>query len=146
MLQNQAGNQPNIQLSISQTDPIADMLSRIRNAIAVNKDEVMIPSSKMKLAIAQQLVKSGFIDNVAETKLGIGKMLKVTIKSPLDNAKITEIQRISKPGRRHYVKSKDIPTVKRGRGIIIVSTSKGLMTDSEARKNGLGGELICKVY
>lgn len=146
MLQNQAGSQPNLHLSISQTDPIADMLSRIRNAIAVNKDEVMIPSSKMKLAIAQQLVKSGFVNNVAETKLGIGKMLKVTIKSPLENAKITEIQRISKPGRRQYVKSKDIPTIKRGRGIIIVSTSKGLMTDSEARKSGLGGELICKVY
>jgi len=146
VLQNQAGSQPNIQLSISQTDPIADMLSRIRNAIAVNKDEVMIPSSKMKLAIAQLLVKSGFVDNVVETKLGIGKMLKITISSPLDNARITEIQRISKPGRRQYVKSKDIPTVKRGRGLIIVSTSKGLMTDSEARKNGLGGELICKVY
>lgn len=128
------------------TDPIADMLTRIRNAILVRKSEVSMPHSKVKQSVAELLKRSGFIQNVSVSEASIGKTLKVTINSEGDNAKITEIVRLSKPGRRVYYASRDIPTVKRGRGIVIVSTSKGVMTGDDAKKSGVGGELICKVY
>lgn len=133
-------------MSTVSTDPIADMLTRIRNAINVRKSEVMVPHSKVKEAIAKVLVANKFLQNVEVIELGVGKMLKITIHNPQENARITEISRISTPGRRFYVGSKDIPTVKQGRGIIVISTSKGLMTGREARQQQLGGELICKVY
>ena len=145
MSQNQVGNSMKIVGSTS-TDPIADMLSRIRNAILVHKSEIMVPHSKLKKAVLQVLVDNNFITKFEEISLGVGKVLKVTINSPDVNSKITHISRISKPGRRMYVKSKDIPKVKHGRGIVIVSTSKGLFTDKQARQQALGGELICKVY
>jgi small subunit ribosomal protein S8 len=131
---------------ITSTDPIADMLSRIRNAIAVRKHEVSMPHSKAKEAVAKLLVESGFLAGVKSSDDKIGKTLTITINSEDENAKITEINRLSKPGRRYYVGAKEIPRVKGGRGVVIVSTSKGMMTGKDAITAGVGGELICKVY
>lgn len=128
------------------TDPIADMLTRIRNAILVQKREVSLPHSNIKQAVAELLTKNGFLAGVKTIDATIGKTLVVTINREGENAKITEIQRSSKPGRRLYVAAKDIPTIKRGRGIVVVSTSKGLMTGTEAKAQRIGGELICSVY
>lgn len=133
-------------MSSTSTDPIADMLSRIRNAIAVRKHEVVLPHSKVKESVASLLAANNFIDRVSVTDASIGKTLHVTINDESSNARITEIKRMSTPGRRYYVAAKDIPSVKSGRGIVIVSTSKGMMTGKEAKANGIGGELICKVY
>ncbi len=127
-------------------DPISDMLTRIRNAILVRKNEVFVPHSNVKEAIAQQLVKNKFIDTMTVEKEAVGKTIKIVINSPDSNARITEIQRMSKPGRRYYSSADAIPSVKRGRGIVIVSTSQGVITGDEAKKRGIGGELICKVY
>jgi small subunit ribosomal protein S8 len=132
--------------NIVSTDPIADMLTRIRNAINVRKPEVVMPYSKVKEAVASLLKENGFVDNLKVTDAGIGKSLRIIINGEHQNARITEIVRLSKPGRRYYAGSSEIPVVKRGRGIVIVSTSKGLMTGSDAKKQGVGGELICKVY
>jgi small subunit ribosomal protein S8 len=131
---------------ITSTDPIADMLSRIRNAIAVRKHEVTMPHSKSKEAVAKLLKQNGFLSAIRVTDATIGKTLAITINDESENARITEIQRLSKPGRRYYVGAKEIPTVKRGRGVVIVSTSKGMMTGKDAQAQGVGGELICKVY
>ncbi|MCA9329167.1 30S ribosomal protein S8 [Candidatus Saccharibacteria bacterium] len=133
-------------MSTTSTDPIADMLSRIRNAIAVRKTEVLLPHSKVKEAVANLLQENNFIDRVSVSDVSIGKTLHVTINSENNNARITEIKRLSTPGRRHYVTAKDIPSVKSGRGIVIISTSKGMMTGSQAKSAGVGGELICRVY
>ena len=128
------------------TDPIADMLTRIRNAIAVRKSEVVMPHSKVKESVAHLLKKSGFVADVRVTDATIGKALTVVINNQDDVARITEIKRLSTPGRRVYVGAGEIPVVKRGRGVIIVSTSKGMMTGRDAKKQGVGGELICQVY
>lgn len=128
------------------TDPISDMLTRIRNAIAVNKNEVSMPYSKVKHSVADLLASNKFIDSVKTDGEGIDKKLNIKINDDAKNASITEITRLSRPGRRMYVRSKDIPTVKNGRGIVIVSTSKGIMTGDKAKKEQVGGELICKVY
>ncbi|HKR81819.1 MAG TPA: 30S ribosomal protein S8 [Candidatus Saccharimonadales bacterium] len=128
------------------TDPIADMLTRIRNAIAVRKNEITLPHSKVKQSVAELLKENGFIADLKVADATVGKSLKIVINETDQNAVITEIARLSKPGRRVYYASRDIPTVKRGRGIVIVSTSKGLMTGDKAKKLGVGGELICKVY
>lgn len=131
---------------ITTTDPIADMLSRIRNAILINKSEVTMPHSSAKEAVARLLKDNHFLADVQTDKATIGKSLNITISTPQSTARITEITRLSKPGRRLYVGVGQIPTVKRGRGMIIVSTSKGMMTGDSARAAGIGGELICKVY
>jgi|SRR3989344_5244751 len=128
------------------TDPISDMLTRIRNAIAVNKNEVKMPFSRVKQSVAELLRANNFIDGVAISGEGIEKSLVITINDKNTNARITEIERVSRPGRRLYATVDKIPTVKRGRGIVIISTSKGLMTGDEAKKSRIGGELICKVY
>lgn len=133
-------------MSTTTTDPIADMLSRIRNAIAVNKHEISLPHSKIKESVARLLKDNRYVDDVAVEDARVGKTLRITINGPQTNARITEIARLSTPGRRHYASVEEIPTVKRGRGIVIVSTSKGLMTGTQAKKQGVGGELICKVY
>ncbi len=133
-------------MSIVSTDPIADMLTRLRNAIAVRKSEVSLPHSNVKESVAKLLQENNFINEVKVVDAAIGKTLKVTINSDSQNARITEIQRLSKPGRRLYTNVEGIPTVKRGRGLVIVSTSKGMMTGKQARSQRLGGELICKVY
>lgn len=128
------------------TDPIADMLTRIRNAVNVRKGEVVLPHSKIKQAVAELLKASGFLSDVSVIDATVGKNLKIVISTQGENARITEIVRLSKPGRREYAGAREIPVVKRGRGVVIVSTSKGLMTGDQAKKQGLGGELICKVY
>jgi small subunit ribosomal protein S8 len=133
-------------MSTTTTDPIADMLTRIRNAILVRKSEVTLPHSNIKESVARLLAESNFIDGVSVSDAPIGKTLTVKINEQDNNARITEIVRISKPGRRYYVNSKEIPTVKRGRGLVIVSTSRGLMTGDRAKTEKIGGELICKVY
>lgn len=131
---------------ITSTDPIADMLARIRNAIAVRKSEIRLPHSKAKEAVARLLKDNNFITDVKADGEGTTKALVLTLNSEDANARITEITRLSKPGRRYYVRATEIPTVKRGRGIVIVSTSKGMMTGTEAKTQNVGGELICKVY
>ena len=134
-------------MSIITTDPIADMLTRIRNAISVRKNVVTMPHSNLKESIAKVLKAQNFIDDVTVEKTAEGyKALVVTINSENSNARITEIERLSKPGRRWYSSADEIPVVKRGRGIVVVSTSKGLMTGKDAKKQRLGGELICKVF
>lgn len=134
---------------MTSTDPISDMLTRIRNAIAVNKHEISLPHSKIKEAVATMLKDNKFISGVyiKESSTGsIGKTLTLTLSDENTNAKITEIVRLSKPGRRYYVNATEIPIVKRGRGLVIISTSQGLMTGDTARKQRVGGELICRVY
>ena len=133
-------------MSQTSTDPIADMLTRIRNAIAVRKTEVLLPHSKVKESVASLLQQNNFVDRVTVSDASIGKTLHITINSEASNARVTEIKRLSTPGRRYYVSAKEIPTVKSGRGIVIVSTSKGMMTGTEAKAAGIGGELICKVF
>jgi small subunit ribosomal protein S8 len=133
-------------MSTTSTDPIADMLTRIRNAVLVRKNEVKLPHSKIKESVARLLAESNFVDGVEVSDAPVGKELTVRINSEDTNARITEIVRVSKPGRRYYVNSKEIPVVKRGRGLVIISTSKGLMTGDRARSEHIGGELICKVY
>lgn len=127
------------------TDPIADMFTRIRNAIAVNKHEIDMPYSKIKEAVAKILADNGFLAGVSVSGDDV-KTLRITINKEDANATITEIARLSKPGRRMYVGADKIPTVKRGRGIVIVSTSAGVMTGQEAKVKNLGGELIGQVY
>lgn len=133
-------------MSKTSTDPIADMLTRIRNAIAVRKTEVSLPHSKVKQAVAELLKTSGFVDGVSVADATVGKTLTITINAEGTNARITEIARMSTPGRRAYAGADKIPTVKRGRGLVIVSTSKGIMSGADAKRQGVGGELICKVY
>jgi len=128
------------------TDPIADMLTRIRNAINVQKSEVVLPHSNLKQSVAELLKTSGFLNEVTVVDASVGKSLRIVINGDGQPARITEVVRMSKPGRRAYVAAKEIPSVKRGRGVVIVSTSKGLMTGDAAKKQGIGGELICKVY
>mgnify|MGYP000939290195 CR=1 FL=1 len=128
------------------TDPIADMLTRIRNAISVGKHEVKLPHSNMKETVARELAKNGFLSKVIVEKGTPRNQIIITINEPGKNARITEIKRVSTPGRRYYASVKEIPRVKNGRGIVLVSTSKGVMSGLEAAKNRLGGEVICKVY
>ncbi len=128
------------------SDPIADMLTRIRNAIRVRKSVVTLPHSKFKEEVAKSLKANGFLDGVNVTGEGKTKTLEITINDPMQNARITEIRSLSTPGRRQYVGAKEMPKVRGGRGIVMVSTSKGLITGSEAKSLGLGGELICELY
>lgn len=133
-------------MSLQSTDPIADLLTRIRNAIGVGKNEVRVPTSKMKLAVAQQLVKDGYLVSADNEKSSPRDTLVVKIAEEGANPAITEISRLSKPGRRVYAKSSEIPVVMSGRGVVVVSTSSGIMNGREAKKQHLGGELICQVY
>lgn len=133
-------------MSLQSTDPIADLLTRIRNAIMAGKNEIRVPASKMKQTVAEQLKKAGYLSAVTVEKGTPRDTLVVTIHEEGTNTTINEITRLSKPGRRVYASATEIPRVKSGRGIVLVSTSKGVMTDNEARKAKLGGELICKVY
>jgi small subunit ribosomal protein S8 len=135
-------------MSTTSSDPIADMLTRIRNAIAVQKNEIKLPHSVMKEQVANVLKSKNLIEKVEVVKIkdSAFKDLKIIINKPETNSRITEIVRMSKPGRRLYARADKIPTVKNGRGFVVVSTSQGLMTGVEAKKKGIGGELICKVY
>lgn len=127
------------------TDPIADMLTRIRNAQMVRKIEVEIPFSKLKKNIAEILSKAGYVGKV-EVKEEFPKKLVLELKYIGKLPAIREIKRVSKPGHRQYRKADELPKVLNGFGIAIISTSKGLMTDKEAREAGKGGEVLCSVY
>ncbi|MBN9397986.1 30S ribosomal protein S8 [Candidatus Saccharibacteria bacterium 47-87] len=133
-------------MSLQSTDPIADLLTRIRNAVMVGKNEITVPSSKLKKVVAEELKKAGYIAGVKVEAAKPRDILVVTINKPGENAAINEIKRLSKPGRRVYVSANDIPKVKSGRGIVLVSTSKGVVTGQEATKQRLGGELLLSVY
>ena len=129
------------------TDPIADLLTRIRNANAVKHEVVEIPSSNVKKAIANILLQEGYIKELEEYNDGVVPMLRVSLKYGADKERvITGIKRISKPGLRVYCKKDEIPKVLNGLGIAIISTSTGLLVDREARKAGLGGEVLCYVW
>jgi len=132
---------------MSMTDPIADMLTRIRNANMVGHTTVEIPSSKLKLQLAKLLKEEGYISDYEEKTSGKFKVLNITLKYDAKNKPIiTKLERISKPGLRNYSKAKNLPKVLGGMGIAIVSTSKGLLTDRKARKENIGGEILCYVY
>ena len=133
-------------MSLQSTDQIADLLTRIRNAVQVHKNEILVPTSKLKVGIAEVLAKNGYINGYEVIDGTPRGMLKLVINEPGESAKINEITKVSKPGRRVYSAADDLPTVKSGRGMIIVSTSKGLMTGREAKKNRLGGEILVKVW
>lgn len=133
------------------TDPIADMLTRIRNALAIKKPEIVLPYSKVKFNIAKVLEKEkliGKMEIIDATKSKTGfKQLKIKLKYNEDSQSVIgTLKRISKPGQRIYVKKDKIPKVLNGLGMNILSTSKGLMTGQEAREKNLGGELICEIY
>lgn len=127
------------------TDPIADMLTRIRNASLVKKQEVVIPFSKIKLNIATILVREGYLEKVEEKKDGHPALILI-LKYENGSPTIQYIKRISTPGQRRYIKKEKIAKILNGFGIAILSTPQGLMTDKEARKASVGGELICEVY
>ena len=133
-------------MSMQSSDPIADLLTRIRNAMLAGKNEVRLPASKIKTTIAEELQKSGYLATVKVEKGTPRDTIVITISEEGKNPTITEISRVSKPGRRVYAGANDIPKVKSGRGIVLVSTSKGIMTGQEAVKNRLGGELLSEVY
>lgn len=129
------------------TDPIADMLTRIRNALIVKHDEVTIPCSNMKIAIAKILFEEGYIKNYKVEEDGIKKNIVIALKyGPNRTKAITGLKRISKPGLRIYARKDNIPKVLNGLGIAILSTSKGVMTDREARKAGIGGEVLAYIW
>ena len=125
------------------TDPIADMLTRIRNGLMAGRDQVLVPHSSIKEAIAQILAEKGYVASYAVTGKSPAKVIEVTLGG---RRELSSLKRLSKPGRRVYVPSREIPTVLSGRGLVVVSTSKGLMAGGDARKAGLGGELICQVW
>ena len=129
------------------TDPIADMLTRIRNAIGSHHGDVTFALSKVKLEIAKILKEEGFIRDFSQVKDKTRPCIKVQLRAPSTKKyAISDIKRISKPGLRRYVGKEEIPLVLNGLGIAIISTSKGLMTDRKAREQRVGGEIICTVY
>ncbi len=135
---------------MSMTDPIADFLARIRNGIRARKQLVELPRSNVKLRIAEILRDEGFVNSVSSTEDKKQGILKVELRydgraSASANA-ISGMRRVSRPGQRHYVPAKDIPKVRNGLGIAIISTSQGVMTDKQARDKGVGGEVLCEVW
>ena len=128
------------------TDPISDMLNRIKNAQMVQKPEVSVPFSNLKLGIAQILEKNKFIEKSENKGKKNKKFINITLKYDNKTPAISGFKRISRPGQRIYLSVRGIKTVKGGYGLSIISTSKGLMTNREARKQKLGGEIICEVW
>lgn len=131
---------------MSMTDPIADLLTRIRNAVAAGHPNLKLPASKTKRRIAEILKQEGYISECEFDAQGPQGVLAIELKWASGTAAIEGIKRVSRPGQRCYAKSGDIPKVRNGLGIMIVSTPKGMMTDRAARKAGVGGELICSVW
>ncbi len=133
---------------MTMTDPIADMLTRIRNANTAGHDTVEIPATKMKKAIAQILLDEGYITAYDIVENGTQDVMKITLKYGADKKEkvISGIKKISKPGLKVYVKADEVPRVLGGLGVAIISTSKGIMSDKEARKQRIGGEVICYVW
>ena len=130
---------------MSMSDPIADMLTRIRNAQSVEKDSVSMPSSKLKVAIAQVLKDEGYIDDFNVKTDGSRTELEISLKYYAGRPVIERIERVSRPGLRIYKGRHDIPSVMNGLGVAIVTTPKGVMTDRKARQAGIGGEVLCYV-
>lgn len=130
---------------MSMTDPIADMLVRIKNALAVGKPTVKMPSSKMKLAIAKVLKDEGYILDANAAANGPKAELEIVLKYFQGKPVIERLQRVSRSGLRHYRGKDELPRILNGLGVAIISTSKGVMTDSQARAHGLGGEVVCLV-
>jgi small subunit ribosomal protein S8 len=130
---------------MSMSDPIADMLTRIRNAQATEKVSVLVPASKVKRAIAQVLKDEGYIEDFALRELEGHPVIEIGLKYYAGKPVIEKIERVSRPGLRIYKRRDDIPRVMNGLGVAIVSTSKGVMTDRRARATGLGGEVLCIV-
>jgi small subunit ribosomal protein S8 len=129
------------------TDPIADLLTRIRNANVVRHEVVEVPSSNIKKAVSNILLQEGYIKDIEEYSDGSVPMLRLTLKYGQNKERvITGLRRISKPGLRVYCKKEEIPKVLNGLGVAIVSTSSGILADRDARKMGLGGEVICYVW
>ncbi|MEI7918388.1 MAG: 30S ribosomal protein S8 [Candidatus Saccharibacteria bacterium] len=133
-------------MSLQSTDPIADLLTRIRNAVMIGKNEIRVPASKLKLTVAKELKKAKYLADVTVETGKPRDTIVITINKPGENSTITEITRLSKPGRRVYVAASDIPRIKNGRGMVLVSTSKGVIPGHVAFKERLGGELLLKVY
>lgn len=131
---------------MSNTDPIADMLTRIRNALRAGHRTVKIPGSKTKRRIAEILQQEGYIENFEWHEDGRQGVVEIQLRWVGDQPAIEGIARISRPGQRRYARGKDIPQVRNGLGIMLVSTSKGMMTDRAARREGIGGELVCSVW
>ena len=130
---------------MSMSDPIADLLTRIRNAQSVNKTNVTMPSSKLKVAIARVLKEEGYIEDYAVAEQGGKPELRIELKYYAGRPVIERIERVSRPGLRIYRGKSEIPTVMNGLGVAIVSTPKGVMTDRKARAAGVGGEVLCFV-
>ena len=129
------------------TDPIADMLTRIRNAITARKAKVIMPSSKMKQHIAAVLKSEGFVNAVSSEEDGKQGLLTIELRYDNNNHNaIQGIRRVSKPGQRMYSRTDQLPRVRSGLGIAILTTSRGVMTEREARKQNVGGELLCEVW
>lgn len=129
------------------TDPIADMLTRIRNAALAKKSDLVLPYSKFKRSLADVLLKEGFIAGVSEPMEAKHKMLQINLKyTPEGEAVIAGIKRVSKPGQRIYLPVDKIPRTNSGYGVTVVSTPKGLLTDRQARKDRVGGEVVCQVW
>ena len=136
-----------VRLATNVTDPIADMLTRIRNANIATKDELYVPASKMNEALAGVLAKEGYIESFAREGEGVESAIHIVLKYGKGRERtITGLKRVSKPGRRVYAKRDGLPRVMGGLGIAIVSTSQGLMTDRDASKNKLGGEVLAFVW
>lgn len=133
-------------MSLQSTDQIADLITRIRNAIQVGKNEISAPTSKLKVAVVEGLKKAGFVKDFSIEKAHPRDILHVTICGENELSNINEITKVSKPGRRIYTSAEDIPTIKSGRGIVLISTSKGVMSGAEAKKQRLGGEVLVKVW
>lgn len=132
---------------MSMTDPIADFLTRIRNGIMARKVEIDCPKSNIKLRLAEILKEEGFVDAVSKSEDSVQGSIAVTLRyDNRHNSAITGIKRISKPGQRHYVGATEVPRVRNGLGVAIISTSQGLMTDRKARALGVGGEVLCEVW
>ena len=132
---------------MSMTDPIADLLTRIRNASRAGHKKVDVPASNLKREIARVLAEERFIDNFAYFEDGKQGQLRLYLRYSEENGPvIQDLQRVSKPGLRRYSSKGDLPRIRRGLGVAIVSTSKGVMTDRQARRSGLGGEVLCSVW
>ncbi|MDD9856607.1 MAG: 30S ribosomal protein S8 [Gammaproteobacteria bacterium] len=131
---------------MSMSDPIADMLTRIRNASMVSKTHVSVPASRIKAAIAAVLKQEGYIDDFETVGSGAGSRLEMRLKYFKGSPVIEEITRVSTPGCRIYARSDDLPSVRGGLGVALISTSKGVMTDQSARRERVGGEVLCTVF
>ena len=127
-------------------DPIADILTRIRNAQAVKHQTVKVPFSKLKLNLAKILEKEGLVGQVSSQGRKIRKIIEIKLKYENGRPLINGLKRISKPGQRIYIKNNEIRPIRQGYGLIVISTSSGLMTNKDAKKKGLGGEILCEIW